>query len=183
MTGVVAADVTGIVAADGAVGVDLDSPADEAWRQCADVLYGSRPRPGAEARALALWALRHYPGCLLAVIRRDDGCCLTASVSAPGSVSLPGPDSPPGPVTASVSDSTPGPDPVPASASVTASASVPVTLGRRAALGTWPPGSVPGLHEVVARLVASLAPSPGVTPRDGRRAGAVAPPDAARPPR
>ncbi|MFB7912792.1 hypothetical protein [Streptomyces sp. NPDC056061] len=175
------AAVTGVVAADGAVCVDLDGPAGEAWRQCADVLYGSRPRPGAEAEALALRTLGRYPGCRLAVIRRDDGCCVTASDSARDSVT----------VTTCARDSASGTESVTAAASVTGpfstststATTASVALGRPVVPGAPPPGSVSGPHDVPAPLVGSPAPSPEVTPREGRRVGAGSPPGAARPSR
>ncbi|SCG04697.1 hypothetical protein GA0115259_109095, partial [Streptomyces sp. MnatMP-M17] len=39
----------GSLPADGHLAIDLDGGAAEVWRQCADVLYGSRPRPPADA--------------------------------------------------------------------------------------------------------------------------------------
>jgi hypothetical protein len=51
------------------VSVDLDGPADEAWRSCADVLLGAG-EPG-----LADALLRRYPGCLLASVRDEQGGC------------------------------------------------------------------------------------------------------------
>ncbi|MFD9421070.1 MULTISPECIES: hypothetical protein [unclassified Streptomyces] len=59
--------------------VDLDGPAGESWRQCADVLHGGRPRPAREAARVARQALVRYPGCLLTVVSRTDGGCTTAS--------------------------------------------------------------------------------------------------------
>ncbi|MEE1735276.1 hypothetical protein [Streptomyces sp. BE147] len=59
--------------------VDLDGPAGESWRQCADVLRGGRPRPAGEAARVARQALVRYPGCLLTVVRRTDGGCTAAS--------------------------------------------------------------------------------------------------------
>ncbi|MCX4674363.1 hypothetical protein OG413_03345 [Streptomyces sp. NBC_01433] len=59
--------------------VDLDGPAGESWRQCADVLRGARPRPAREAARVARRALVRYPGCLLTVVSRTDGGCTTAS--------------------------------------------------------------------------------------------------------
>lgn len=59
--------------------VDLDGPAGESWRQCADVLRGGRPRPAREAARVARQALVRYPGCLLTVVSRTDGGCTTAS--------------------------------------------------------------------------------------------------------
>lgn len=60
-------------------GVDFDGQAEESWRQCADVLYASRPRPQDRAARLAVWMLLRYPGCLIAVARRDDGGCTVAT--------------------------------------------------------------------------------------------------------
>lgn len=56
--------------------VDLDGSADDAWRQCADVLYGVRPRPAADAVRVARLALLGHPGCLLSVLRCSGGGCV-----------------------------------------------------------------------------------------------------------
>lgn len=66
---------------DGALIVCLDEPGSDAnegdegdaWRQCADVLYGSRPRPLAEAPELARRILDRHPGCVLALVPGRDG--------------------------------------------------------------------------------------------------------------
>ncbi|MFD9870427.1 hypothetical protein ACFXI8_09540 [Streptomyces niveus] len=56
------------------VRVDLDSDAAEAWRDCADVLFG-RGEP-----ALAAKLLGTHPGCLLASVRNPaDGRCTAAA--------------------------------------------------------------------------------------------------------
>ncbi|MEU6225376.1 hypothetical protein [Streptomyces sp. NPDC047042] len=47
--------------------VCLDS-AEENWRECADVLFSTRPRPPAEAWLLAGLVLWRYPGCLLVLL-------------------------------------------------------------------------------------------------------------------
>lgn len=56
--------------------VDLDGPLGETWRQCADVLVGSRRRSPFEAVRLARRVLRDYPGCALAVVRAEDEACV-----------------------------------------------------------------------------------------------------------
>jgi hypothetical protein len=59
------------------VRVDLDSVSSEAWRGCADVLYGT----GSPRSALLL--LRRYPGCLLVSLRSGSGRCVTLVRSFP----------------------------------------------------------------------------------------------------
>ncbi|MEV0319359.1 hypothetical protein ACIBKX_38030 [Streptomyces sp. NPDC050658] len=46
---------------------------DDTWRQCADVLFGGRPRPLPEATALLRRVLDRYPGCALALVPCPDG--------------------------------------------------------------------------------------------------------------
>ncbi len=53
------------------VRVDLDAVSCEAWRACADVLYGT----GSPRSAVPL--LRRYPGCLLVSLRDGRGWCVT----------------------------------------------------------------------------------------------------------
>lgn len=60
------------------VRVDLDSVSSDAWRGCADVLYGT----GSPRSALLL--LRRHPGCLLVSLRSSSGRCVTLVRSAPG---------------------------------------------------------------------------------------------------
>lgn len=72
------------------VAVDADSGASEAWRQCADVLYGSRPRPAEAAHAWSGELLRRYPGCLLAAASRTGGgCTLAVRDARPPFIELP----------------------------------------------------------------------------------------------
>ncbi|GGV04017.1 hypothetical protein [Streptomyces spectabilis] len=47
--------------------------AGEAWRECADVLYGSRPYGAAEVPVVAGRLLRRYPGCALVALRVRGG--------------------------------------------------------------------------------------------------------------
>ncbi|QCX80210.1 hypothetical protein C9F11_33125 [Streptomyces sp. YIM 121038] len=47
--------------------------AGEAWRECADVLYGSRPYAAAEVPVVAGRLLRRYPGCALVALRVRGG--------------------------------------------------------------------------------------------------------------
>ncbi|MFI6638138.1 hypothetical protein [Streptomyces sp. NPDC050504] len=91
--------------------VDADGGASEAWRQCADVLYGSRPRPAEAASAWPGRLLRRYPGCLLAAAARTDGGCALAVRGGTPTV-LPGPDGtgPGRTVTDSAGPAGPGPD-------------------------------------------------------------------------
>ncbi|GAA3741827.1 hypothetical protein [Streptomyces tremellae] len=57
---------------EGAVAVDLDGPAGEEWRQCADVLWAGAPRPAEYAALLVRRVLRDYPGCALVVVACSD---------------------------------------------------------------------------------------------------------------
>ncbi|NGO11672.1 hypothetical protein G5C60_29775 [Streptomyces sp. HC44] len=68
--------------------VCLDGAVSETWRQCADVLYGSRTRPSGDARVLAERTLRRYPGCALVVVPGPDGAC-TALTRARVTLQLP----------------------------------------------------------------------------------------------
>ncbi|MFI8933421.1 hypothetical protein ACIG3E_37870 [Streptomyces sp. NPDC053474] len=47
--------------------------AGEAWRECADVLYGGRPYAAAEVPVVAGRLLDRYPGCALVVLRVRGG--------------------------------------------------------------------------------------------------------------
>ncbi|MEH0417621.1 hypothetical protein [Streptomyces sp. B21-083] len=42
--------------------------AEENWRECADVLFSTRPRPAVDAWLLAGLVLWRYPGCLLVLL-------------------------------------------------------------------------------------------------------------------
>lgn len=66
---------------DSHVSIDLDGVVSETWRQCADVLFSSLPRPYEEAERLARETFRRYPGCLLVVVRCTDGGCLAVTGS------------------------------------------------------------------------------------------------------
>lgn len=55
------------------VAVCLDGDTKENWRECADILYSTFPRPLREAVLLAESALAHYPGCVLAVVATAEG--------------------------------------------------------------------------------------------------------------
>ncbi|WP_046500985.1 hypothetical protein [Streptomyces odonnellii] len=88
-------ETKGACAADGHLTVDLDGGTAEAWRQCADVLYASRERTSAEAEALAVQTLLHYPGCLLTLVRHEGGGCWAAVRTADWTVTLPVPDTSP----------------------------------------------------------------------------------------
>ncbi|MGW0732049.1 hypothetical protein [Streptomyces sp. NPDC002851] len=56
--------------------VRLESPADEAARECADILYGGCAPSRVAAERLARRTLRRYPGCVLVVLRGPEGSCL-----------------------------------------------------------------------------------------------------------
>lgn len=56
--------------------VPLESPADEAVRECADILYGCCTRSRTAAEVLARRTLGRYPGCVLVVLRGPSGSCL-----------------------------------------------------------------------------------------------------------
>lgn len=63
------------------VRVELDGAASEAWRCCADVLFGTGgPRQAAEL-------MHRYPGCLLVSLRDGTGRCVTL-VRAAGGVAV-----------------------------------------------------------------------------------------------
>ncbi|MCK7623143.1 hypothetical protein MUU72_08535 [Streptomyces sp. RS10V-4] len=64
---------TTIVPDQDCVSVDLDRCPDEAWRQCADVLYGTG---GPE---LARSLLGRYPGCLFVLLRAGSKGCVAAA--------------------------------------------------------------------------------------------------------
>jgi hypothetical protein len=54
----------------------LDGAEGENWRECADVLYSTRPCPFAEAWRLAGLVLWRYPGCVVALVPRVGGGCV-----------------------------------------------------------------------------------------------------------
>ncbi|MGY1496619.1 hypothetical protein ACW4TU_08370 [Streptomyces sp. QTS52] len=45
----------------------------ENWRECADVLFSTRPRPSVDTWLLAGLVLWRYPGCLLVLLAGADG--------------------------------------------------------------------------------------------------------------
>lgn len=53
--------------------VALDGDVEEVWRECADVLYGTRPLPLTAALRLSALVLRRYPGAVLVLVPRPDG--------------------------------------------------------------------------------------------------------------
>ncbi|MET8080768.1 hypothetical protein [Streptomyces sp. NPDC005303] len=53
--------------------VALDGGAAEVWRECADVLYGTRPLPATAALRLSALVLRRYPGAVLVLVPRLGG--------------------------------------------------------------------------------------------------------------
>ncbi|UIX30088.1 hypothetical protein [Streptomyces sp. GQFP] len=66
------------VIADDPVIVCLDTTGEngENWRECADVLFSTRPRPAAEAWLLAGLVLWRYPGCSLVLLAGVGGGCV-----------------------------------------------------------------------------------------------------------
>ncbi|MDH6438601.1 hypothetical protein M2158_007142 [Streptomyces sp. SAI-144] len=69
--------------------VSLDGGVAEVWRECADVLYGTRPLPVAAALRLSTLTLCRYPGAVLVLVPRLGGGFLALARDAPGQAATP----------------------------------------------------------------------------------------------
>lgn len=69
--------------------VSLDGGVAEVWRECADVLYGTRPLPVAAALRLSALTLCRYPGAVLVLVPRLGGGFLAVARDAPGQAATP----------------------------------------------------------------------------------------------
>ncbi|MFI8067451.1 hypothetical protein ACIF85_01490 [Streptomyces sp. NPDC086033] len=69
--------------------VSLDGGAAEVWRECADVLYGTRPLPVAAALRLSALTLCRYPGAVLVLVPGLDGGFLAMARDAHGRMATP----------------------------------------------------------------------------------------------